>query len=310
MLRSLTVNRPTRTTSRTISTAFFVIFNEQQRLFSTATLQDSGNTNKSSNKHGQTHQETIPFYGLPRPDSSSASPSSLKQRLAVALKSASRAFRDPTRDDSVAALGEVTGTLALHRILEQMRNHPEGRDILRDRPIVDKYHVPYEAFLEQAEKINTTPADQITFGQAYGQFLSTHGFDPDERKPVQYIENPDLAYCMLRYRQCHDYWHSLTGLPPTILGELGLKWLELFQTGLPIAALSCTVGTLGLSYKQQHILWNIYLPWAIRVHKQQKTADVHGSLMTVYYEREFDTPLVELRERLKIEPAPNIGDEY
>lgn len=255
----------------------------------------------------------VPFYGVPRPAPSSYLASSVKKRLAIALKSASTAFRDPTRDDAVAALGEVTGSLALQRLLQQMREHPTGTSILDDKPLVSKTTIPYEQFLEQAKTIDDTPPHLVTFGQAYGRFLLQHGFDPDERKPVQHIageDAEDLAYVMMRYRQCHDYWHAITGLPPTVLGELGLKWLEFFQTGLPIAALSGTVGSLGLSYKQQNVLWNLYLPWAIRVHRYQQALDPNGSLLTVYYEQEFYTPLQELQKRVGVEPAPIVGEEY
>ena len=48
----------------------------------------------------------------------------------------------------------------------------------------------------------------------------------------------ELAWIMTRYRQVHDMWHVLCGLPPTVLGEVALKWLELVQTRLPVAALS------------------------------------------------------------------------
>jgi ubiquinone biosynthesis protein COQ4 len=89
----------------------------------------------------------------------------------------------------------------------------------------------------------------------------------------------------------------LTGLPPTVLGELGLKWLELLQTGLPVAALSATVGSLKLSSDERNVLTNQYLPWAVQMSQQS------AYLMNVYYEEEFDTNLDELRERLRIEPA-------
>lgn len=241
----------------------------------------------------------------------------------LAVKSAATAFRDPARDDAVAALGEVTGTFAIRRLTEQMRQHPTGQLILQEKPIISKATIPYERFLEEARALgdsnnnNNSTVDEstITFGQAYGRFLLEHGFDPDGRKPILDASlDEDDAYVMLRYRQCHDYWHALTGLPPTVLGELGLKWLELFQTGLPIAALSGTVGSLGLSAKEQIILWKLYVPWAIRVHRQQQQSVAHntygGSLLTVYYEKEFDTPLLELRKRIGMEPAPTIGPEY
>ena len=192
-------------------------------------------------------------------------------------------------------LGEITGHTALHAMHERMKNDATGQRILNEKPIVSKQTLP----IEEIGKSTRDPQN-ITFGQAYGEFLRSHGFDPDDRSEVKYVNDPDLAYIMLRYRQCHDYWHVLTGLPPTVLGELGLKWLELLQTGLPVAALSATVGSLQLDNDERKILNKLYLPWAVRMSKQSTY------LLNVYYEMEFETPLKELRDRLCIEPAPNL----
>lgn len=107
-----------------------------------------------------------------------------------------------------------------------------------------------------------------------------------------------------------------------MLGELGLKYVELFETGLPIAALSSTVGSLRLNSSDRQILFNTYLPWAIDVSSSPTSTssttndsneqNLQGRpqrrqhLMNVYYEKEFDTPLVELRSRLHLKPAPKI----
>ena len=144
----------------------------------------------------------------------------------------------------------------------------------------------------------------MAFGAAYATFLQAHKFDPNERSAVRFIPDAKLSYVMTRYRQCHDYFHVLTGLPPTVLGELGLKWLELMQTGLPLAALSATGGALpiqsGLTSKEREILWEVYLPWAVRVGGNMR----EHALMCVYYEEELETDLKDLRERLGIEVAP------
>jgi len=47
--------------------------------------------------------------------------------------------------------------------------------------------------------------------------------------------------------QVHDFWHVLAGLPPTVMGELALKWFELVQTGLPLCAFSGVFGPIILS---------------------------------------------------------------
>jgi len=237
--------------------------------------------------------------------------------MALTIHNAITAYSDPTRADAVAVLGEMTGPITLQRIHQKMINDQTGFQILKDRPIVSKATIPYENLILNAPDYNIFNGDNnyddnnLTFGQAYGSFLKIHGFDPDERDEVNYVEDETLAYIMLRYRQCHDYFHTITGLPPTILGELGLKWFELFQTGLPVAALSCTVGSLRLDIKEQQILQDIYLPWAVRnsdTSEQQDSSTSTSSLflMNVYYEKEFDTPIKELRNRLNLIPAPSI----
>lgn len=49
------------------------------------------------------------------------------QQAAVALGSAVGALLDPRRADLIAALGETTGKPAFERVLEKMKQSPEGR---------------------------------------------------------------------------------------------------------------------------------------------------------------------------------------
>ena len=43
---------------------------------------------------------------------------------------------------------------------------------------------------------------------------------PDTRLAVRFVDDPELAYVMLRYRQTHDLVHTLLGMPTNMLGEL------------------------------------------------------------------------------------------
>jgi len=210
------------------------------------------------------------------------------QKLTVAVHSATTALHNPARHDAVASLGEVTGHVALSNIYDRMMADKTGRRILHERPVVN----------EKTINLDDLSAKPGTFGCTYAKFMEHHNFDPSSRAKVAYIQDPDLAYIMTRYRQNHDFWHALTGLPPTVLGELGLKWLELVQTGLPVAALSATVGSLRLSGEEKEILWDVYMPWALRVGKESEF------LMNVYYEEEFGVDLSSLRYRLRIEAVP------
>lgn len=137
------------------------------------------------------------FYGRPRESSRSTTEnSSLLRNVRVAVDAATTAFADPTRADAVAALGEVTGYVALQNLLETMKQDETGQRILLDRPTVSKETLPIDDIIASASEL-----PDRTFGQAYGAFLKGHGFDPDERSDVLYIQDPELAYIMLRYRQ-------------------------------------------------------------------------------------------------------------
>jgi ubiquinone biosynthesis protein COQ4 len=227
-----------------------------------------------------------PFYGKPREGKKPLSP---LQSISLAVYSATNAFLDPERHDMVAALAEVTGSVALHTMHRDMMNDPTGRRILADRPLVNTNSIDIQV-LEELPK--------NTFGYAYAMFLRKNGFDPDERAHVKYIANEELAYVMKRYRQCHDFYHVVTDLPPTVLGELALKYVELFQTGLPVCALSVSVGSMKLSKEERRQLVEEYLPWAIRVGKNNK------KWINIYWEEEFQKDLKDFRLELGIDVAP------
>ena len=74
-----------------------------------------------------------------------------------------------------------------------------GKLILEEQPIVSKATIPFEQLINDIPKEDSI--NHITFGQEYGKFLRSHGFDPDGRDPIRYIHDEKLAYIMLRYRQ-------------------------------------------------------------------------------------------------------------
>ena len=151
-----------------------------------------------------TNTDDEPFYGRPRQargNTSGLSHSNVMDRISIAVNNATTAFTDPTRADAVAALGEVTGTITLRRIHDQMMSDPVGRLILEERPVVSKANIPYAKLIAEAPDDIDSACEDLTFGQAYGAFLKEHGFDPDERDEVNFIEDETLAYIMLRYRQ-------------------------------------------------------------------------------------------------------------
>ena len=101
---------------------------------------------------------------------------------------------------------------------------------------------------------------------------------------------------MTRYREVHDFWHVLCELPPSVYGEVMLKWLEAVQTGLPMCFLSGAVGPLRLSLKEREELVATGIPWAIR------TGGDCEDLLCVYYEEHLARPLKDVQGELGIVP--------
>jgi len=217
------------------------------------------------------------------------------QRIIVGAGAAVVALVDPGRADMVALLGELTGEPALRSMLARMRADRDGAAILAERPRVR---------LEQLQPLLTSAPDG-SFGSAYRAYLDRHGFNPDERHDTRCVDDPDLAYVMQRYREVHDFWHVLAGMPPSVMGELVVKWLEMVHTGLPMAAMSALVAPIRLPPPQRALLARVYVPWAWEVGRSAR------DLMCVRYEAPqlLHAPLDDVRRQLRFTPAPPLPVE-
>ncbi|KAI0052321.1 Coq4-domain-containing protein [Auriscalpium vulgare] len=204
----------------------------------------------------------------------------------LAAGSAFMALADPRRGDMVAALGETTAGPALPRLRERMLESAEGRRILRDRPRVNSSTVDMDKLAQLPEG---------SFGHTYVTWLERCGVTPDTREPVHYIDDPELAYVMQRYRECHDFYHALCGLPVSVEYELALKVLEFANLGLPSALLS-TAAAVRLTPAKRARLLSEYVPWALRCGAR--------SLITVYWEQRWEQDTKELRRELGILDPP------
>jgi len=198
---------------------------------------------------------------------------------------------DTRRADMVAACGETTAGSTLIKLRDIMLESPEGRRILKERPRINSQTL-------DLEKLRSLPEN--TFGRAYVGWLDTCKVTPDSREPVHYIDDPELAYVMQRYRETHDFYHALFGFKVSALPELALKAFEFSNLGFPMTALSLGA-SLRLKSPQRTRLWTEFVPWAMR-------CGSHATcLLTVYWEERWEQDLDEMKKELDVwDPPPGI----
>ncbi|KAI8330490.1 ubiquinone biosynthesis protein Coq4 [Chlamydoabsidia padenii] len=213
------------------------------------------------------------------------------ERTVLTVGSAITALQNPLRGDMVATLGETTGSLFLKRMRDSMLSNTTGRRILKDRPTINTTTLDFDRLRQEC-----APG---TFGHAYISWLDDQGVTPDTRLPVHFVDDEELAYVMQRYREIHDFFHTLTGLGVTVEEELALKWFEWTHTGLPMTMLSSLFGPLQLSWSERARLYGTYVPWALQCGASC------APLMSVDYEHHFYTPLDQFRQQLGIFLPPS-----
>lgn len=173
-----------------------------------------------------------------------------------------------------------------------MLSDPTGRRILRDRPRItsETLHLPY---------LRSLPENSV--GRTYAAWLDREGVSPDTRDNVQYIDDEECAYVMQRYRECHDFYHSVTGLPVFVEGELALKAFEFLNTGIPMTGLSM-FAFVRLKPAERERFFSLHLPWAVRSGLASK------ELINVYWEEILEKDIGELRKEMGIKQPPDLRD--
>lgn len=191
--------------------------------------------------------------------------------------------------DMVAVLGETTGLRALKVLREQMRGHPEGAQILQERPRIS---------LSTLDLARLRSLPEGSLGREYLRFLDENGVSPDTRAPTRFVDDEELAYVIQRYREVHDMLHTLLGMPTNMLGEIVVKWFEAVQTGLPMCVLGALFGPVHLSAQNLCVLVSELIPWAVDSGRRAPC------VLNVYYERRWEQPLRALRGELGIADPP------
>ncbi|XP_071510329.1 ubiquinone biosynthesis protein COQ4 homolog, mitochondrial-like [Diadema antillarum] len=214
-------------------------------------------------------------------------PTTALQKILLTAGSGFMSLYNPYRHDMVAVFGETTGFIALPRLYRLMKEDPVGREILKERPRINHKTV-------DMQYLAGLPDD--TFGKMYYDFMVSNNISADTRAPVRFVDDPDLAYVLQRYREVHDFYHTLLDMPINIMGEVVVKWFEAVQTRLPMCALGAILGPINLSGSERRELLTHYVPAVLQMAPRSKL------LLNVYFERHWETPIGELREHMRVYP--------
>ncbi|KAI5922303.1 coenzyme Q biosynthesis protein Coq4-domain-containing protein [Camillea tinctor] len=236
-----------------------------------------------------------PFSVLNRPPPNYPGhvPLTRTERAALTLGGGLISLLDPYRGDLIAAVGETTATpYFASRLRDAMLGSPTGRRILRERPRMTSSSL-------SLPRLRALPAR--TVGGTYAAWLDREGVSPDTRAGVRYVDDEECAYVVQRYRESHDFYHALTGLPAVREGEVALKAFEFANTLLPMTGFALlAVGTLRPAERAR--FWSVYGPWAVRNGLRAQ------EVINVYWEEEMETDVDELRARLGIETPPDLRE--
>ncbi|XP_039765468.1 ubiquinone biosynthesis protein COQ4 homolog, mitochondrial [Pararge aegeria] len=214
-------------------------------------------------------------------------PTNFFQKTVLTVGSAAVALLDPHRGDMIACLGEVTGEMSLKYMRAKLLESPEGATILKEMPRINSKTICFKTLSKMPDR---------TVGRIYADFMKDNNITADSRLPVQFIEDPDLAYVMQRYREVHDLVHATLFMKTTMLGEVTVKWVEGIQTKLPMCIGGGIWGAARLKPKHRQLYLKYYLPWAI------KTGNNAKFLQAIYFEKRWDQNIDDFHREMNIVP--------
>ncbi len=217
-------------------------------------------------------------------------PTTPLQRVILGLGSSAAALLDPWRGDMVAVSGEVLAGPALVRIQARMAAQAEGAEVLQKRPRINSRTVDFN-------RLRALPLG--TLGRTYADFSDFYSITPDTRDPVHFVDDPELAYVIQRYRDIHDIVHAVLEMPTNIVGEVAVKWVEALQTGLPMCIGAALLAPARFGPKQTMQFKEIR-PWVVKTGLEAET------FMNVFFEQRWEQDLNDFRRDMNFDPPPTM----
>lgn len=207
-------------------------------------------------------------------------------RVGVAV---ARVLADSTQTHEIHRVEEITGRSRYRALLRDYARSADGRRILAERPELSSSHVDYDRLRGM---------EPSTLGGAYARHLDSNQLTADSQAAATtYVDDPDIAYLMRRFRQTHDVWHALLGLGVAGHEEVLIHWFSFGQLRLPVSAMIMVLGSM------KHLV--LERRWEATRHSTREAyragADA-APLLPVIWEDLWEEPLERVRQRYGVRP--------
>jgi len=205
------------------------------------------------------------------------------------LKVGVRALRilDKAPDDPVAQPlfnaaidGDTYG-----RLVEELRKTDEGRELLTERPTLERGDVDLRALAALPEG---------TLGHAFARYFEDNRIQPFTSP---YEVRNDTDYLVKRYRETHDLAHILTGYGTDSLGEMEVQAFVIGNLGLRSGWLILGFAAVLMPHGLPPI-WK----YSDRLRVAHRRGKQSKSILTLRYERFWESPVADVQRQLGIPP--------
>lgn len=216
---------------------------------------------------------------------------SVPTRLRIALHALYVLKDDPGNPDYARLLHMSLDNDTYARLGEILRQTPEGRRMLDEKPTLPGPDLDLEALSQLPEG---------TLGHEFARYFGDNGIDPFS---FEFPLLNDADFLNKRYRETHDIHHILTGYGIDEIGEVELQAFYVGNLGLRHAALIAALSfpycikTAGIKHLRQHIR---------RLRAAYRRGKDSRELLSVNFDEMWEKPVSELAQ-LICAPAPTFS---
>lgn len=199
---------------------------------------------------------------------------------------------DPGDPEAGALVNDCFELEVYARLVEELRQTPEGRRLLTERPSLMAQDVDLEA-------LDALP--EHTLGHHFARYFLDQGITPFQTE--QPLRN-EVDYLSKRYRETHDLYHVVTGYDIDLVGEMELQAFVRGNLGIRAPLLILPFGYVASWFGEGGVeattVGPRLAPWTY-AHRLRVARDRGASvapLISFFFEDHWETPLSDVQAML------------